>query len=163
MKTINFFAATLLILGLSGYADVKAQNASKNENGEHRAWRMERKAGAHEMNIPNLTEEQKTKIKSLRLATMKEIQPLRNQLGELRAKGKTLTTCEKSDMKAINANIDDITKLQNQIMKIREANHQQIRALLTDEQRIFFDMKKHDRRMGPMNFKKGARPEQVGE
>jgi len=163
LKTINFFAATLLILGLSGYADVKAQNASKNENGEHRAWRMERKAGAHEMNIPNLTEEQKTKIKSLRLATMKEIQPLRNQLGELRAKGKTLTTCEKSDMKAINANIDDITKLQNQIMKIREANHQQIRVLLTDEQRIFFDMKKHDRRMSPKNFTKEAHPEHMAQ
>jgi Spy/CpxP family protein refolding chaperone len=89
--------------------------------------------------IPNLTEEQKTKIKDIHLALSKEIQPLRNRLGELKAKQRTLTTSDKPDMGAINTNIDEITKTTNQLMKSRAAHHQQVRALLTDEQKVWFD------------------------
>ena len=42
-------------------------------------------------------------------------------------------------MKAINANIDEITKLQNQMMKKAAEHRQQVRNLLTDEQKLWFD------------------------
>jgi len=38
---------------------------------------------------------------------------LKNQLGELRARKKTLTTSEKPDIKLIDANIDEISKIQD--------------------------------------------------
>ncbi|HEY9122791.1 MAG TPA: Spy/CpxP family protein refolding chaperone [Bacteroidales bacterium] len=97
----------------------------------------------NEMGIPGLTTEQSAKLKELKLAHYKEVQPVKNQLKELKAKQHTLTTAEKPDMKAINANIDEITKLENTLMKARAAHIQQIRALLTDEQRMIFDSRKH--------------------
>jgi Spy/CpxP family protein refolding chaperone len=58
---------------------------------------------------------------------------------ELRAKEHTLATSEKPDMKAINANIDEMTKVQNQLMKAMASHRQDIRSLLTEEQKIRFD------------------------
>jgi Spy/CpxP family protein refolding chaperone len=91
--------------------------------------------------IPGLTEEQAKKIDGLRIAFQKEMLPLKNQMGELKAKQRTLTTAEKADLKAINANIDEITKLQNQMMKMGAEHKQQVRAILNDEQRLRFDSK----------------------
>jgi Spy/CpxP family protein refolding chaperone len=88
---------------------------------------------------PNFTDEQKAKMKEIRMASYKEIKPLKNQLGELKAKEMTLTTADKPDMGAINSNIDEITKIENKIKKIKASGHQQIRALLTDEQKMWFD------------------------
>jgi Spy/CpxP family protein refolding chaperone len=107
--------------------------------------------GKHEQ-IPILTDEQKAKMKELRLALHKETLPLKNQLNELKAKQQTLATADKADMKAINANIDEITKVQNQLMKAKSANLQQIRALLTDEQKMIFDTHK---KMGGKGHKEG--------
>jgi Spy/CpxP family protein refolding chaperone len=94
---------------------------------------------------PNFTEEQKTKMKEIRMASYKEIKPLKNQLGELKAKQRTLATADKPDINAINANIDEITKVENKIMKIKASGHQQVRVLLTDEQKMWFDSREdHD-------------------
>lgn len=90
-------------------------------------------------NIPNLTDEQKTKIETLKVPHMKEMQTFENKMGELKARQRTLETADKADTKAINANIDEITKVQGQMMKARSEHRQQIRGLLTDEQRVWFD------------------------
>ncbi len=87
------------------------------------------------------TDEQKAKMKEIHLASYKEMNALKNQMGELRAKQHTLTTSDKPDMASINANIDEMTKVRNKMMKIRAADHQKIRALLTDEQKMMFDSK----------------------
>ncbi len=107
--------------------------------------------------ILNLNEDQKVKIKELRLAFYKETQPLRNQLGELKARQRTLTTADKTDMKVIDANIDEITKIQNQLMKKSVAMKQQFRLLLNDEQKVWYDsrlMKKGQQK--GMNHKHGV-------
>jgi Spy/CpxP family protein refolding chaperone len=140
MKTSQFFAIVLGALLLAGTGNafsqaragrpgMKGVNPGKNTN-----------AG-----IPQLTEDQRKQIKDLRLSFMKEIQPLRNQLGELRAKQKSLTTAAKPDMKAIDANIDEVSKVQNQMMKKTAEVHQQVRAVLNDEQKLWFDT--HPNRM----------------
>ena len=99
----------------------------------------------HEMGsiygIPNLTDDQKKKINDLRTPLHKEILPLRNQLAEKSAHLKTLQTAEKADLKSINTTIDEMAQLQSQITKRHAAHTQAVRALLTDEQRIAFDMR----------------------
>ena len=87
-----------------------------------------------------LTDEQKAKIKDVKLAHQKEVMKHKNKMAELRAHLQTLSTADVVDMKAINATIDEITQSQNQLMKSREGFKQQVRALLTDEQRIQFDL-----------------------
>jgi len=147
MKTTQFFPAIALAIILSGSGTMFAQPSHKGEmKGAMSNNRMHN-------NIPNLTDEQNAKIKDLHLSHYKETLPLRNQLGELKAKQHTLVTADKPDMKAIDSNIDEITKLMNQLMKSRAAYHQQIRALLTDEQKIWFDThpmhrKQHQQMMG---------------
>jgi Spy/CpxP family protein refolding chaperone len=81
---------------------------------------------------------------------MKKSQPLQNRMNELRAKEQTLLTSDKADMAAINSNIDSITKISNQLMKVEALHQVQTRALLTDEQQIVFDRQnKHRSGMRP--------------
>ncbi len=89
-----------------------------------------------------LTDEQTAKIKEIKLSAKKEILPLKNELGEKKARLKTLSTADKVNMNEINGVIDDITSLKGRMMKIKMKKHQDIRALLTDEQRVMFDTHK---------------------
>lgn len=123
MKTNRFFLTTIAALLLICNTSLFAQQGRM----------LHRNGGI------KFTEEQRAKIKDIHMASYKEMNALRTQMGELKAKQHTLTTADKADMNAINANIDEITKIQNKMMKIKAANHQQIRALLTDEQKMQFD------------------------
>jgi len=87
----------------------------------------------------DLTEEQQGKLKDLQLAHQKKVLPIKNDLAEKNAKLNTLETTEPVDMKAINSLIDDISKQKAQLMKERVSMHQEIRKMLTDDQRIIFD------------------------
>ncbi|HTH57814.1 MAG TPA: periplasmic heavy metal sensor [Cyclobacteriaceae bacterium] len=101
------------------------------------------------MGIPNLTDDQKSKIKAQRVAFGKEALPLTNQLIEKRAHLRTLQTAQPYDANAVNATIDDISKTESQLMKKQAANREAIRKLLNDEQRLAFDSRK--------SFGRGAR------
>lgn len=129
MKTKRFFSAITIALMLFGSMSLLAQPVSHTRKG-------------HEIKF---TDEQRAKIKDIHMASYKEIKALQNQMGELKAKQKTLTTADKPDLNAINANIDEISKVQNKLMKIKASSHQQIRALLTDEQKMIFDSKQEHR------------------
>jgi len=93
----------------------------------------------------NLTDEQQTEMKGLRLKLQQEALPLRNKLGENRARLRTLSSAETADLKAINKLIDSNSQLTGNMAKLRAANHQEVRSLLTDEQRIIFDSRGFDR------------------
>ena len=54
-----------------------------------------------------------------------------------------LTVAEKVNMVEIDKTIDEISGLTAQIMKQREFAKQEIRKLLTDEQRMIFDTRHH--------------------
>lgn len=106
--------------------------------------------------LPDLTDEQKEKIKELRLGLMKEALPIRNQIAENWAKLKTISTADPVDMKAIDKLIDENSILQASLKKEKAANHQEVRKLLTDEQRIVFDSRAgRGDRFGRRNFMKG--------
>ena len=100
----------------------------------------------------NLTDVQKEAFKQGRLAVQKQIQPLRNELGEAEAHQKTLITAEKPDISAINKNIDKIGALKIEIAKIQVKHHLDMRAQLTDEQKLKFDLQK-----GKMGHDKGGK------
>jgi periplasmic protein CpxP/Spy len=103
-----------------------------------------------------LTEDQQTQMRSLRLNMQKEMLPIRNEIGENRAKLRTLTTAEHADMKAINELIDSNSELMARMWKLRAANHQQVRKILTEEQRIIFDSRQFQRQGRKMPGQKGA-------
>ena len=88
------------------------------------------------------TEEQRETMKNMRMETAKKVKPLRNELRELMAHQKTLTTADNADLKDINKNIDKLSDVKAKIAKLSAAQHQQVRSLLTDEQLMRFDYMK---------------------
>jgi len=112
---------------------------SANAQGENRAKEYASKPLICDQKIPGLTDEQKTKMKELRVAHLKEITPLKNLLEEKQARLNTLTSAEKTDMAEINKTIDEISKLKADMMKARVNHQMKVKALLTDEQKVFFN------------------------
>jgi Spy/CpxP family protein refolding chaperone len=106
-------------------------------NGPRSGQRAEFKKGP--ANGLELTESQQREMETLRLKLQKEILPIRNSIGENRARMRTLTTADNADLKAINKLIDQNSDLQAQMAKLRAAHHQEVRKILTEEQRIKFD------------------------
>ena len=106
----------------------------------------------------DLTDEQQEQMRSMRVKTQKELLPIKNKLGENKAKMKTLSTVDNVDLKAINKLIDESSKLEASMAKLQMANHQEIRKLLTDEQRVMFDSR--DFRGGRKGFERGQRHHQ---
>lgn len=98
--------------------------------------------------IPDLTEEQQSRITELRTAHLKEMQEFRNKIDENRVQYRSLVTGDPANRSAINEKIDEFTVLKNQMMK-KQANHrQEVRNILTEEQRVYFDSRTNARR-GP--------------
>ena len=107
----------------------------------------------------NLTEDQQAQMKSLHLKLQQEMLPIRNKLGENRARFRTLSTAENADMKAINKLIDTNSQLSASMVKLQAANQQAVRKLLTEEQRIIFD----SRELHRGDRRTERRPGQKGE
>ena len=107
----------------------------------------------------NLTEDQQAQMKSLRLKLQQEMLPIRNKLGENRARFRTLSTAENADLKAINKLIDGNSQLTASMAKLRAANHQAVRKLLTEEQRIIFDSRDFHRGDRRTEHRQGQRGE----
>jgi len=131
MKVAQLFFITLLIISFatSTYAQQEGMGLEKKQFKEHYG----------RLNIPDLTDEQKEKIKSLRTANIKEMTNKRNTIEELKAKLKTLQTADKPNMNEINSKIDEISIIKTKMAKKRTAIQQNVRSLLTDEQRVIFD------------------------
>lgn len=96
----------------------------------------------------NLTDAQKEAFKQNMLATHKLVQPLRNELGEAEAHQRTLMTAEKPNLAAINKNIEKIGAIRVEMAKIQAKAHLDMRAQLTDEQKIKFDLFREKQKMG---------------
>jgi Spy/CpxP family protein refolding chaperone len=98
--------------------------------------------------LPDLTPEQKTKIEALRTPHLAASNAHRAQMGELRAKKRTLTLAEKPDMREINSVIDQMEKLRSNQMKAAVAHRQAVRETLTPEQRAVYDSRPIGRGQG---------------
>jgi Spy/CpxP family protein refolding chaperone len=87
----------------------------------------------------NLTEAQQAQMKNLHLARTEKSLKHRNQMEALRVKKQGLMLEKNPNQAAVNAVIDEMTALQNVQMKERFAHRQEVRQMLTDEQRVIFD------------------------
>jgi Spy/CpxP family protein refolding chaperone len=148
MKAKIFMVVMLMSFSAILVAQPDAVVAKKQMLHERMARMNERKGpGNGERKGPNnglnLTDAQKATFKAGMLDVQKQLQPLRNQLGEARAHQKSLVTAEKSDLAAINKNLEKMGDLRIQMAKIQMKHLLDMRAQLTDEQRLKFDLFKH--------------------
>jgi Spy/CpxP family protein refolding chaperone len=88
-----------------------------------------------------LTDEQKTKIDALRLVFIKEVTPIHNDIEVKQAMLKAASTGDAADVKKANQLIDEISQLKASIAKKKLAHKQEVRKLLTEEQKVIFDSK----------------------
>jgi len=155
---------TLALVALFVTSAAWAQKPERNQREPEQRERMMRPEQMAERVDNFFTKEQQEQVKTIRLETAKKVQPLRNQLNELEAHQQTLSTAEKTDMNAIYQNIDKISEIKGSIQKLMAKQHQDIRSLLTDEQKLKFDsMRGHMRDRGDDGFRgQGAPREKAG-
>lgn len=146
----------LVVMGLSfaAMAQRTDKNSRKSFRGQDREMRMkdhQRDSGS----VMNLTDEQREAFKQSRLDVQKKLQPLRNELGELKARQKTLMTSEKPDRRDIEKNIEKMGELKVEMEKIQAMHRLEMRQQLTGEQRLLFDI--HHGKMMQHKGLKGTR------
>ena len=143
MKTLVIFLA---LFGLTALTFAQQGN-QKNNDQRMEKMREIRQNRNMQLGIPDLSDQQKEQIQDIRLNTRKEMMPLQNRMREKAARLKTLRTAKKADMNAINSVVDEMSSLRAEIMKARLASEQEIRSLLTDDQRVIFDSRRPMQRM----------------
>jgi Spy/CpxP family protein refolding chaperone len=90
----------------------------------------------------DLTEEQQEQMQALRLEHYKTMKPLRNEMGELKARERTLLSADEPDMKAVYKVIDDQTGLRNKMRKLQVEHRVSVKKLLTEEQIMILDQRR---------------------
>jgi Spy/CpxP family protein refolding chaperone len=146
MKTKILMFAVLMGMSSVLVAQPKENEEKKSPRGPQHEMRMDDERGP--MNGLNLTDAQKEAFKQSMLTMQKQVQPIRNELGEAEAHQKSLMTAEKPDLATINKNIEKIGELKTQIAKLQVKHRLDMRAQLTDEQRLKFDAGKDHMREG---------------
>jgi len=154
MKTKVLMFVVLMSLSAVLVAQPAGRDQKNSFRGQGREMQVKdgQRGSANEL---NLTDAQKEAFKQSRLALEKQLLPIRNEIGEAEARQKTLTTAEKPDLAAINKNIEKIGALKVEMAKIQAKHRLDMRAQLTEEQRLKFDMSKN--RMGGDRGMKGSR------
>lgn len=143
MKKLILLAT--LALGLTFSAAIAQPGPGMGNGQKGQRWQgrnFDRPGMGRGMMLPDLTEDQQSKIEDLRISFYKSVKPTKDKLAELRVKMHTLKTAEKVDMGDINDLIDEMGALKIKVAKMQAAHHQKIRELLTEKQRIIFDQHK---------------------
>ncbi len=104
------------------------------------------------LTIPDLTPEQQSEIEALRTGQLARATAHRAQMAEHRARHQSLSMAQSPDMEQINSNIDQMANIRSEHMKSNAEHKQQIRRLLTDEQRVYFDSRSNTGPRGRGNF-----------
>jgi Spy/CpxP family protein refolding chaperone len=91
----------------------------------------------------DLTDKQKEQVQEIHLNGQQAMLPIRNQLREEMARLRTLTTSENYDQDAVQKTIQTIADLRADMMLEQVSHHQEVRSVLTEEQRIKFDTFQH--------------------
>ena len=160
MKTLSRSVAfTALILALSFSATAQQRNnMGMRPNGKMGQMQpCQAKQGTQHqrmMGMLNLTDDQQEQIQTIHLNGQKAMLPMRTQIQEKNAQLLTLTLSDDYDEADAKNLINEIADLHTAMLTMRISHQQQIRNLLTDEQRVKFDtfhlnMKNRMGRMGP--------------
>ncbi len=156
MKTLRTIAAITILATLATAGSAFAQRGqgrgfANNPQGQGMMNNAERPYGYGQC-ILDLTPEQDAQITELRTKHLKEVTPLRNELGEKRARLRTLQTAENPNLNEINQTIDEMASIRANIQKKGAAHRAEVASLLTDEQKVIYN----SRRQGRMGRKGSA-------
>ena len=102
----------------------------------------------------NLSDKQLEQVEDMRIDHLKEVQPLRDQLMEIRVHQRTLMNALNPDKKAINENIDKASKLQNEIAKLGADFQLKFISILSDEQKVMVQSRRN--RFGNSGYGRGG-------
>lgn len=142
MKRINFFTTLVLLIGIS----LISESALAQRGYGRRMMDDPERGPRMGQCIVDLTPEQETQITELRTKHLKEVTPLRNELGEKRARLRTLESAEKPDLNEINKIIDEMASLRATIQKKGAAHRAEVASLLTDDQKVAFKAQRPGRK-----------------
>ena len=142
---LSVMTAAGLLFGLIGTTSAQVGQGMGMGKGmgpgmhDQMAWRQGPQNGHPDMMIPGLTDEQKEKIRDLQTAHMKDVTALRSEIKINIARIDALMLEDEPDMNAIFKLIDETAPLRTEIRKKSVEQRLAVRALLTDEQKVFFD------------------------
>jgi Spy/CpxP family protein refolding chaperone len=89
--------------------------------------------------LPDLSNEQREKIRLSNLEHMKTMTPLQNQVREKKARLQTVLTASPYDARSADQLADELGKLGTAILKEMIRHDQGLRNLLTPDQQVIFD------------------------
>ena len=98
--------------------------------------------------IPDLTEDQEQAIEKLKTSHLKKANAFRADLKVLKAELNKLELAENPDRKKINSKIDEVFVLKAKMAKEASNHRQEVRSLLTEDQRVIFDAHARKRHKG---------------
>jgi len=150
MNQRQFMTVVLLCLfALSSWAiaspgdDHRPMHEHGHGHGTHMGMGMGAHGGGHMFGAPwmaTLTPEQRAKIDALHLQLAKKQAPLEAKKHALKVELKLLILTDKPDRKAIDKKIDELVTVKSRFMRNKIGHKIDMRALLTDEQRVSFDL-----------------------
>ena len=108
-------------------------------NAEPPAPREARDEAPVPFDLPDLTLDQRDKVKKADLKQMSEMTPLRNQMHEKKTRLSTLLSTIPVDQKQVDQLADEIGKTVSTMLKVQIRHDQDLRSILTPDQQILFD------------------------
>lgn len=112
-----------------------------------------RQAGIENI-LSDLTEDQKSALEELRTEHYRQMKDFRNQMGEIRAKQRTIMSEYEIDDKAASRLIDQKTELMNEQMKTMIAHRSAVNQILTEDQLLQLEQHRNQRQFA----RNGNRP-----
>lgn len=100
------------------------------------------------LGIESLSPEQQEQIRKINLARLEKSSQHRVEMEEMAARKRSLLQVANPDMNAVNQVIDQMSAKRATWLKENVAHRQEIRNLLTEEQRIIYDSRPAMRRQG---------------
>lgn len=155
MKRIVLSLAILILSTGMYVANAQGNRQSKGKKEmfqKHRMHKMQQHRQGNQKHFKGadfLTAEQKETVKANRIASAKKVQPLKNEIGVLKAEYKVLISTDNPNFKALDANLEKRGEIRTEIAKINMRQQMEFRAMLSDEQLVKLDaMQKHRKGKG---------------
>jgi len=95
--------------------------------------------GFYSSTVMSLTEEQQNQINEIRIAHIKEVTDIRNDLAIKRAELRKLQSVDPVNMNQVNQKIDEIGNLTTELAKKNAAYQESVKEVLTEEQKSYFN------------------------
>lgn len=149
MKNV-LIAVLFLCFASSAFAqDYDSSHRKMMKKGKHGKMMHQKKMRKNMLShLPDVTDAQKKQFKALKLSLMEKSLPLKNEIGEMKARLRTLSTSDDPKRSKLADMIGEIGELKTKLMVLRMNQKQDMRALLTKEQRTIFDSQKSKMRSG---------------